>query len=244
MKNEAMDTIKKYFGKETSMLFLGERDTAQEIADFFTKGDRYVGDDPDMAILFNGICLAVEHFEFDCYKNNRSGSENRKESSRIERAFDSIPAREMNKLFHDQINGESSYEQYIQNITKTFEKHYVRIEEYKRHLQELRIFDENTPIKMAFLIEDSSPLGAKTYDADGRQYPIVLSQSKEFLALMRNNTDVDYVIACSYDGAKDVIWLIVQEKLEEYETNSVDYANMSFMNIEPQVLGFHIEIQK
>jgi len=106
------------------LLFREERDTAQEIADFFTKGDRYIGDVPDMAILFNGKCLAVEHFEFDCYKNDKSGSENRKESSRIERAFDSMPACEMCKPFpKDQTNGESSYEQYIQNITKTFEKH-------------------------------------------------------------------------------------------------------------------------
>jgi len=97
---------------------------------------------------------------------------------------------------------------------------------------------------MAFLIEDSSPLGAKTYDADGRQYPIVLSQSKEFLALMRNSPNVDYVIACSYDGSKDVIWLIMKEKLDEYEANSMDYANMRFVNFKPQVTGFHMEIPK
>ena len=233
----------KYFVNGAEIHFFGNRSGAEKIVDFFSNGKKHIGEAPDMAIVLNGNCLAVEHFEFDCYRNDKSGSKNKKEMARIERAYSSLPISNMDVSLHDKINGESSYEQYVQNIKKTFKKHYSKIDEYKNNLHNLSFINVNTPIKTAFLIEDTSPLGTAAYDINGK-YDIVLSRSKEFLQLMRVSSELDYVIACSYDGNKNIIWLIEQEKIDEYESNIIDYANMDFMNYVPQVLSFRIKIPK
>lgn len=109
MRNECLDTINRYFClDENSMLFLGDKRIAQEIANFLSYGKMLTGDFPDMAILHNGSCLAIEHFEFDSYKNSSDGSKNRSEQARIERNFQKVPLSSNGILVHDEINGKSS----------------------------------------------------------------------------------------------------------------------------------------
>lgn len=212
MSNEALDTINRYFcNTENTMHFLGNKIDAQEVADFLSKGEIFTGDVPDMAILYNSCCLAIEHFEFDNYKNGRSGSTNRKEQARIERTFRfSVPSTQ-EALIYDEIRGKSSYELYIKNITTVFNEHYNRIAHYRHNLIEKGLVNSITPLKLAFLIEDVSPLGAMTYNDDGPQ-PIVLALSKEFLKLMRKSPNVDYVIACSSVGLENYIWFIIERR--------------------------------
>lgn len=105
------------------------------------------------------------------------------------------------------------------------------------------MIEPSTPLKIAFLIEDMSPLGTIAYD-DGGQCPIVLALSREFLKLMRNNPAVDYVITCSSAGTNKYIWLISRESLDEYDKNSVDYASMKFINFTPKVLSYKIEVPR
>ena len=223
------------------MLFRSNADVAQEVANCFSQANILTGDAPDLLILCDGSCMIIEHFEFDCYKKNRKGSENRKEQARVEKAFQNSTPHKNGKLIHDVINGTSSYAQYIKNITEVFSEHYKRIPNYKSNLIKNGFISADTQIKMAFLIEDVSPLGTMAY-SDDKQQPIVLALSKEFLNLMKECPDVDFVIACSGVGSNNYLWLIIKDNLNEYLNNSVDYANMSFINFTPQVLSYRIEI--
>lgn len=244
MSDEAVETINKYFHDEQNeMHYFGNADVAQEVANCFSNGNILTGDAPDLIILSNGSCLIVEHFEFDCYKNNRSGSENRKEQARVEKVFRNAAPHKKGKLVHDVINGTSSYNQYIKNITEVFSEHYKRIPNYKSNLIENGFIRADTQIKMSFLIEDVSPLGTMAYCDDTLQ-PIVLALSKEFLGLMHESPDVDFVIACSGAGSNNYLWLIINNDLDVYIQNTVDYAKMSFIDFTPQVLSYRIELSK
>ncbi|WP_312648999.1 hypothetical protein [Aminipila sp.] len=244
MSNEALDTIDRYFcNDENTMHFLGEKKAAQEVADYLSFGKILPSDSPDMVILHNGSYLAIEHFEFDSYKNHKSGSENRSEQARIERSFQAISSSNHGILVHDEIKGKSSYEQYVKNVSSIFQNHYNKIESYKMNLIEKSVIESSTPLKIAFLIEDMSPLGTIAYD-DGGQHPVVLALSREFLKLMRNSPAVDYVITCSGAGSNNFIWIISRESLDEYDKNSVDYASMEFINFTPKVLSYTIEVSR
>lgn len=111
MSNEALDTFNRYFCEyENTIHFLGEKKIAQEVADYLSSGNILTGDLPDMVILHNGSCLAIEHFEFDSYKNHRRGSENRSEQARIECGFQAVPLSAKGILVRDEIKGKSSYD--------------------------------------------------------------------------------------------------------------------------------------
>lgn len=133
------------------------------------------------------------------------------------------------------------YGQYIKNVETIFDKHYAKIESYKKNLLEKGVIDSSTPLKIAFLIEDVSPLGTISYDDKG-QHPIVLALSKEFLKLMRKSPLVDYVITCSSAGTNKFIWLISKKSLDNYEKNSIDYTKMKFIDFTPQVLSYKLEV--
>ena len=206
MRNEAEDTIERYFCMDENIMhFCGKKIVAQEVADYLSSSNKIFDDRPDMAILCNGSCLAIEHFEFDSSQNCKNrGSKNKSEQARIERHFQEVTQSTTGILVHDEITGKFSYEQWIKNISTVFENHYTKIENYKKNLIERGFVDYSTPMKMAFLIEDTSPLGTIVYDNRG-QRPVLLALSREFLKLMRNSPKIDYVITCSSAGTNKFI---------------------------------------
>jgi hypothetical protein len=237
MSNEALDTINRFFFRyETTMHFFGNKSVAQKMADYLSFGKIYTVDAPDIAILYNDNCLAIEHFEFDCYENSNSGSKCRREQAHLEQVFKEVPATAGGRLVHGEIRGNTSYQQYISNVSSMFNKHYVKIEAYKKNLFEKGFISHSTPLKIAFLIEDTSPLGTSAYDDNGER-TILLSMSIEFLKLMRNSPDVDYVIACSRAKSRNFVWLISKESLDEYDKNAVDYERMKFVDFTPKVIN-------
>ena len=245
MRNEAEDTIERYFYMDENIMnFYGKKTVAQEVADYLSYGNRLFDDRPDMAILCNGSCLAIEHFEFDSSQNCKNrGSKNKSEQARIERHFQEVTLSTTGILVHDEIQGKFSYEQWIKNVSTVFENHYTKIDYYKKNLIDRGFVDYSTPMKMAFLIEDTSPLGTIVHDNRG-QHPVVLALSREFLKLMRNSPKIDFVIACSSAGTNKFIWLISKETLDEYDKNSVDYASMNFIDCTPKVLSYTIEVPR
>ncbi|MGE5494966.1 MAG: hypothetical protein ACM3S4_06685 [Burkholderiales bacterium] len=240
---EIIDTIMRYFGNDGTLQCIGAREAAQEIINALSQGERHLGEAPDLAILFNDKCIAIEHFEFDCYRNSRRGSEYRIEDARIDRGLQALPSSPEGVFFHDEIKGVSSYEQYIKNVSEIFNYHYLKIPNYKRNLINNGVIKMTTPVKIVFLIEDVSPLGTLMYDGNN-SIPVLLARSREFIELMRTCPNVDYVIACSSVDSEKFIWLICKENLDDYERNSLDYAHMDFIEMTPQVTGFNIEIPR
>jgi len=237
MNSEVQQTIGRYFTKEVKLHYLGSSCFANEIIEYLSRGKYFFGDAPDLVIQLGEKFLVVEHFEFDCYKRTRAGSKNRAELARVDRVMKGIQPDEHGVLIHDEIIGESSYEFYLENIFYTFTEHYRKIPDYLKNIRKKGIITDNSSVRVAFIIEDASPLGVMAYDEMGI-HPIVLSKSKEFLLYMSRMTNLDSVIACSGYDNSDFVWLISKEELDEYLLYSLDYANMTFIKFKPQIASF------
>lgn len=246
MENELLKAINKYFSSDggTDMYCCGTGYAAKEFADIFQTGKRLIGDAPDMLVCKDNIAIIIEHFEFDNYMVTRKGSQNRREQSRIDRLAKELAPTESSVYFHDKIHGHSSYQNYIQNVIRNFEEHYVRIGTYKRNLRDYGLINETTDVKVMFFIEDTSPLGSMVVDQSVDRpsvRPICLGQCQEFLSLLNNSPEVNYVLACSMAGQDSIVWFIDRNEVEEYQKMSVDYSKMQFIDYEPQVTGFRLQ---
>ena len=189
----------------------------------------------------DNIVYIIEHFEFDCYSSTRKGGSSfRLEEARIEKRIRKVIPTEEGTITHDIIVAKSSYSDYIKNVSALFKKHSRHIPDYIKHLSESNIIKDNDIIKVVFLIEDVSPVGTRAYNRGdgyaGEMVPIVLANCAEFLELMKSDTVVDYVIACSSIDRHDIVWFIDREDIQEYLSNAKDYAHMEFMDWKPNVV--------
>lgn len=242
MKNEIEQTLMRYFSKDgVEIHFWGEGNGARRFLEFYQYGDIYVGDAPDMLIVKNNEALIMEHFEFDCYYVDRKGSRNRREQFRIRKASDSILPTEEGIAFHDYIKGESSYKNYIQNVNRSFQEHYLRLSQYRDNLRKWKMIDDHIKTEVLFLIEDVSPLGTGVIERNGYiapMVPVVLAQSEEFLDMLREKSDIDYVLACSSLGENQFIWFIEQAEIDVYYQHIRQYKDMQFLDFTPRVTVF------
>jgi len=247
MENEALQTLMHYFSNEngTELHFLGTGVGAQMFSDFFQNGEKYIGDAPDMLLKKKNEALIIEHFTFDSYHVNRKGSQNRKEQNRIRRREELVKATDSGALFHDKINGKSSYSDYLKNVSKSFTEHYAHISIYRDNLKKHGLIDDDTQTYVLFLIDDVSPLGtmASTKDEfESKVIPITLALCNDFLSLLSSSPDVNYVLSCSSAGNYEYVWFIDRAEIDTYIKNAVNYANMNFMDFIPQVLSYKITI--
>lgn len=245
--NELLKAINTYFSSDdgTSMRYYGTGATAKAFADIFQTGELLIGDAPDMLICKNEEALIIEHFEFDSYKVTQKGSQNRREQSRIDRLENKLAPTEAGTYFHDKIHGHSSYQNYIQNVCRNFEEYLRRIDTYKENLKGYGLIDDTKSVKVLFFIEDTSPLGSMVVDQSKEPpsvQPINLGQCQEFLSLLNNSPDVDYVLACSMAGSIKVVWFIDRNEIGEYLKEAIDYSKMQFIDCESQVSGFQLLI--
>ncbi|MBC5580387.1 hypothetical protein H8S23_02600 [Anaerofilum sp. BX8] len=245
--NELLTAINKYFSSEdgTNIYYQGAGTAIKKFANIFLSGERFIDDAPDLFICKNNTAFITEHFEFDCYRVTRKGSQSRREQSRIDRLEKKITPTEAGAYFHDKIQGFSSYQDYVQNVCRNFNEHYLQISTYKKNLKNRGLISDSLAVKVLFFIEDTSPLGSMVVDYSNDSpfiRPICLGQCREFLSLLDNSPDVNYVLACSMSGSNKIVWFIDRSEISAYQKKSIEYSKMEFLNSEPQVLGFRILI--
>lgn len=248
--DELQKAFKKYFssnGDSSEKLFhisfRGSGTDVLHFQDIYLNGEYFWGDAPDLLIKNDNQALIIEHFEFDCYKATKKGSQSRQEQRRIDRKFDQLIPTEEGSILLDSIRGEFSYSHYLSNVSRSFLSHYDKINIYKDNLRNSGKIDENTSIKVMFFIEDTSPIGSIVIDTDTPvTQPILLASSREFLALLSSHPEVDYVIACSQANSQKYIWFIDSRELSAYQDHVVDYANMQFLHFTPKVVSFKIAL--
>ena len=74
-----------------------------------------------------------------------------------------------------------SYEYYIGNVIKNVEHHYERIDAYIEELKCDGVITSDTKIHVAFLIENTSPLGCRYVDEEVITKTCSLMECREFL---------------------------------------------------------------
>lgn len=241
MKKDASRTLNNYLRSRTNTVYyLGDDSGIRMFSDFLKNGITIDGDEPDMVILKDSTAIVVEHFEFDSSYTNRKGSSYRKDEARIKREIQE-KTKDFDEFVHlDTINASFTYENFITNVTENFLDHYSKIEKYKRNLFDKNIIKEDYDVKIMFLIEDVSPIGSMAFDINKNkveELPVVLALSPEFLDLLANHRDVDFVMCCSCVGNNEYVCFIDRDDISSYKECQCDYANMKFFGNQPVVFA-------
>ena len=201
MGNEATRTLEHYLRNASNTVhFLGADAGVNLFSEVLQDGKSIPGDAPDLVIIKDSIAIIIEHFEFDSFRVTRKGSTSRTEQARIEREQRLIPATPEGVVYHSKIQAPCSYGDYIANVSRSFNEHYGRISAYKKNLIGCGTISEEMTIKMLFLIDDVSPIGSIAVDystQSAQTVPVILAQSPEFLQVLSNSPNLDYVLCCS-----------------------------------------------
>ena len=239
MVDEARIALETYFPDDVKAMYKGDIAPVTRLLEVICSGEVKIVDNPDIVAVLGERLVIVEHFEFDSFKCARKGSKSRIELARIDRVTESITPTERGVIYHEQIRGISTLEDYEKNAIAGFNKHYVKINQYKRRVQDLGLSTKNQDIKTVFLIEDKTPIGSIAYDGSNMN-AITLAEDKEFLIFYKEKPEVDYVIACSTIADKQFVWIIAHCQIQEYLNSSVDYQHMKFLNSTPHFIGANI----
>lgn len=151
--------ISKYLSKESDAITYSDFNQ-DEVNKLFQNVEIY--ERPDILSMYDNKIVAIEHFEFDSYKNTSKGSDFKIQDNIIEQKMQ----KEINSnlkdkgeiMIHDQIENNSSLKQYYDNFRKVLLSHIDNIPEYKEHI--INDFGDKKEIEFWFFVEDVSPLGS------------------------------------------------------------------------------------
>ena len=236
-KNEVIDTLKKYFqGRCEGIHIFGSDKGVNDFLNFYTKSEIIPYEAPDAYIMNGNDCLITEHFKFDSFKRTKKGSQYEKEISSIRDLKNKKAVTEKIVEYSGVITSESSYSDYVSNIIREFKNHYKKIPNYIDNLKKGNIIDNNTHIKVVFMIDDNTP-GSFVVDDEGKKTPIVLSQCEEFLDVLKESQKINYILSFSSVENNCYAWFIDRDEFDEYYENVVDYNSFQFYHPKPLVHG-------
>ena len=239
--------IQKYLSKDGTAITYSDFDQ-QEVNKLF----HYMGiyERPDILSIYDNKIVAIEHFEFDSYKNTRKkGSDFKIQESFIERKMQNKINSELKTkseiIVHDEIKNTSNLQQYYDNFKKVFLSHIDNIPEYREHIKQ--DFGKEKNIEFWFFAEDVSPLGSYYIKKENPTPRLLLPFSKEIIDILRKHKEIkgmifgiyamnEYKLVLMYNDDKTLNNL---EKNEYFKVN-----NEEFMSFTPQTTGFAIKIPK
>lgn len=233
--------MNKYFPNDDAVDFFycGEGKEIRYFLSLLENGELTDGDAPDMVLVNQNDVVIMEHFQFDSFPaTKRKGSLCEREKDRIDRVYDAAIATEDGVYFHDKFSVANSYEDYITNVKRSFLEHYSKIENYKNNLRNRGIINNETNLKVAFVLEDTSILGTIVADANKQLIPVELHRCSEFLEFLSQCPCVDYILCFSSINGVGHACFINTKELSAYKDESYDYGKMRFVPFVPQVVMF------
>lgn len=242
--NELKIIISKYFSKDNEAITYSNIDEIE-----LNKMIQHMGgyERPDILSIYDNKIVAIEHFEFDSYKNTRKGSDYKIQDSIIEqkmqKKIDSDLAIEKEIYLHDEIKNNSDLKQYYSNFKKVLTSHIDNIQEYRNHIVD--DFGNDKDIEFWFFAEDVSPLGSYYYRKNNINPSLLLPFSKENIDILRQHKEIKGIIFGIYamKEYKLVIMYNDDETLDKIENN--DYFKVKdseFFSFNPQTTAFAILI--
>lgn len=233
-----MSFIEKYL-QDTKVSYEGTGNGALEFQDFCQYPLTFY-EAPDMYIKHGrkNAVLIMEHFRFDSSHTTRKGSKYQSELSQIAQSMQSlVPVDETPVSKSVQVQTSKSYSDYVRNVAETFKKHYAKIPLYRKNLEALGLINSATDVKVMFCIEDVTIFG-NVVDGDDQNplLSVLLAYCPEFLDLLANSPDVDYVLACSKSWDMNIgkhVCFIDRHEIHAYEKGSIDYKAKHFHNSKP-----------
>ena len=179
---------------------------------------------PDAFFLLNNEVLIIEHFSIDGYKfEEHAGSL----AQLFQRKFDNQPFLSCGKRYAE-MDVDSSYAFYIENVMRSFDKHYKHIDGYKQHLIDDGFATKESVFKVCFLIDDTSIFGSSVV-LDDAIHPICLAQSQEFLSYYKTHPDVNWVLSARVYNKAVRPYLLSYNEIDELQDKTLDFANGAFI---------------
>ncbi|MDP4152868.1 MAG: hypothetical protein Q8865_05420 [Bacillota bacterium] len=210
-----------------------DENSMSEFAKFYSKLEKY--DCPDYYSIIKNDVLIFEHFEFDSSNHKRKGSTYRKKLASIEADKDL-------GVKHFELPSTLTSKNYVNNLTRSFEEHYKKIELYKKNIAKIAKSDGDINFKVCFFIQDVTPLG--NYSNDNNK-PLTIFDCKQFLDLFENSPDLDWVLFYNKEiGYEEITWFLSRDSLSEYRKNELDFNKVHFINRSPQCIQARIMIDK
>lgn len=198
--NELKHILEKYLSGEEKSISFHKDDTQSKkslfkLSKFFNNLTSY--DSPDIYSIHKNRVLIIEHFQFDSSTSIKyGGSLQKHEEARVENNFKKIVAKNRNSetVLHDTVNSEPCFENYKENFTRNYIKHYNKINQYVSNLRDVKIIKKYTKYKISFFIEDSSALGNYYLDENKRPNYIILLYTKFFWDFIKDyKENIDYI---------------------------------------------------
>lgn len=244
--NELERIINRYLSKDETAITYSDFNQ-EEVNKLFQNMGIY--ERPDILSMYDNKIVAIEHFEFDSYKNTRKGSNFKIQDNTIEKRMQNKIDKDLKKekeiWVHDEIENTSSLQQYYNNFKKVLLTHLDNIPEYREHI--INNFGDKRDIEFWFFIEDVTPLGSYAYKREDEHPRLLLPFSKENLDILRQHKEIKGIIFGIYAMSKYKLVLMYNddktldnlEKDEYFKVNEKD-----FMNFNPQTTGFAMLIPK
>lgn len=240
--NELQEIINKYLSKDGTAITYSDFDQ-EEINKLFHHMEFY--ERPDIISMYNNKIVAIEHFEFDSYKNTRKGSNFKIQDNIIEQKMQKKINSKLKEtgeiIIHEQIENTSSLKQYYDNFEKILLSHIDNIPEYKEHI--ISDFGNEKDIEFWFFAEDVTPLGNYYYRKTNTNPSLLLPLSKNIIEIFKQHKEIKGIIFGIYamKEYKLVLMYNDNETLKKIENNEYFKVKESeFMSFNPQTTGFAI----
>ena len=238
--NELESIISKYFSKDNEAITYSNIDEIE-----LNKMIQHMGgyERPDILSIYDNKIVAIEHFEFDSYKNTRKGSNYKIQDSiidqKMQKKINSDLVVEKEIYLHDEIKNNSSLNQYYNNFKKVLTSHIDNIQEYRNHIVD--DFGNDKDIEFWFFAEDVSPLGSYYYRKNNINPSLLLPFSKENINILRQHKEIKGIIFGIYamKEYKLVIMYNDDETLDKIEKDEYfKVKDSEFFSFNPQTTAF------
>ena len=198
---------------------------------------------PDSYVKTDNDLLIIEHFAIDGYDEYPDGgSKLRQSEAIIGREFSAYPCTPNGVYITRQLGVSNSYNGFIENCKRRFDQHYSQIDNYKIHLRECGIANDQTRFTICFLMDEVSPLGTLTHD--GKNIcPVCLAQAREFLDFFSERPKVDWVISAVVANEALKPYFFSQDEIGACLKNTLDYSKYQFLSSNPMCTNFKVSIQ-
>lgn len=198
----------EYSGNSIDFLYKGDRDLLEKIIASRHRIEAF--EQPDMVLLLEDKVLAIEHFEFDASSSSKKGSLDKRKLAERNREFDKLiidsDISEEPLVVTNSVDCIYSADNYIRNFMSAFEKHLLKVSDYKTHLINENIVKHADDIIMCFFIVDTTPLGCY-YEEDGPK-SFIAFQVVECLELISRAKEIDCLFFGYFDGRKNSLEFI------------------------------------
>lgn len=181
---------------------------------------------PDIIIFSKDKIIAIEHFEYDDTLNKSNGSTGKALICKQEKEFEKKSINcDTYYCTYDNNNIIANYENYVKNITTSFNKHYKKVDDYLKEIKNLikkKGLSEDIEVKLYFLLENTSSINPLMLVPNRPITVYTPFNSKEIKKLINESTNIDGVISVNYDDVNKCSKIIFYTKEDEVNVFDIE----------------------